>query len=81
MIFYGVRRKEAIWLRMVGIPQIVADGLSDIWQRNSTQEPQSYDDIRIWVNNLSDAEWKNVIPSDTKLLPDDMRILWSEFSG
>jgi len=81
MIFYGVRRKEAIWLRMVGVPRIVADGLSATWRRKQTQSPQNYDDIRSWVGNLSDSEWRNVIPSDTKLTPNDMRVLWSEFSG
>src|SRR5690606_6374983 len=30
MIYFGVRRKEAIWLRMVGVPRIAADGLGEL---------------------------------------------------
>lgn len=81
MIFYGVRQKEAIWLRMVGVPRIVADGLSDTWRLKQTQSPQNYDDIRSWVSSLSDSEWRKVIPSNTRLTPEDMRVIWSEFSG
>ncbi len=81
MIFYGVRQKESIWLRMVGVPRIVADGLGDTWRQKQTQSPQNYDDIRDWVGNLSDSEWRDVIPNTTKLTPQDMRAIWSEFSG
>ena len=81
MIFYGVRQKEAIWLRMVGVPRIVADGLSETWRLKQTQSPQNYDDIRSWVSGLTDTDWLDVIPINTSLTPEDMRVIWSEFSG
>ena len=58
MIFFGVRQKEAIWLRMAGVPRIVANGLADIWQHQKAAEPKSYDAIRKWVASLADSDWK-----------------------
>jgi len=80
MIFYGVNRKEAVWLRMVGVPRIVADTLGDQWAQ-SKNEPESFDDIREWVNSLSDTEWGLSIPKASTLTPADMRLLWRELGA
>jgi hypothetical protein len=81
MIFFGVRQKEAIWLRMAGVPRIVANGLADVWKRQKANEPKSYDGIREWVTNLSDSDWKKAIPAESKLTPSDMRLIWRDFAG
>ena len=81
MIFFGVQRKEAIWLRMVGVPRLVADGLAQIWQQNSGQEPGTYEEIRNWISRLTDEDWQQAIPSNTSLTPEDMRLIWQEFTG
>lgn len=81
MIFFGVQRKEAIWLRMVGVPRVVADGLGKIWQQRQSEAPGTYNDIRSWVEQLSDDDWGQVIPSKTSLTPNDMKLIWREFAG
>jgi replicative superfamily II helicase len=81
MIFFGVPQKEAIWLRMVGVPRIVAGGLADLWKQRFSSEPESYDGIRNWVANLTDSEWKHALPTGTALTPNDMRLIWQSFSG
>jgi hypothetical protein len=80
MIFFGVRRKEAVWLRMVGVPRIVANGLADVWTQSRSGEPESYDDLRGWVNSLTDDQWNRAIPAGAPLRPSDARQLWSEFT-
>ena len=79
MIFFGVQRKEAIWLRMVGVPRLVADGLAQIWQQKNAQEPGTYEDIRNWVSQLTNEDWQQAIPGGTSLTPEDMRLIWQEF--
>jgi len=80
MIFYGVKRKEAVWLRMVGVPRIVADPLAEQWTRTKGA-PDSYDVIRQWVSNLSDSAWQRAIPATSTLTPTDMRLLWKELGA
>lgn len=81
MIFFGVHRKEAVWLRMVGVPRVVADGLGVLWRNRTGKEPDTYDDIRSWVTDLTDTEWQGAIPANSTLTPSDMRLLWKEFVG
>ena len=81
MIYFGVQQKEAIWLRMAGVPRIVADNLAHIWQSTHMREPNAYDDIRSWVAQLNDRYWKQAIPENSKLTPDDMRLICREFAG
>jgi hypothetical protein len=81
MIFFGVRQREAVWLRMVGVPRIVADGLANVWRQNERPDPTSYDDIRTWVAGLSDEQWRRATPERAPLTPTDLRVLWKEFVG
>jgi hypothetical protein len=80
MIFFGVRQKEAIWLRMVGVPRVMANSLAPQWQRQRAGEPKDFGDIRRWVTNLSDRDWHVVGERDGSLTADDMKWLWSQFS-
>ncbi|GCE12038.1 DEAD/DEAH box helicase [Tengunoibacter tsumagoiensis] len=81
MLFFGVRQREAIWLRMVGVPRIVANPMAQIWRQQMKGEPRSYEVIREWVSRLSDEEWRQIIPVGSPLTPRDMRLIWQEFSG
>jgi hypothetical protein len=81
MIFFGVERKEAVWLRMAGVPRLVADNLGKLWEQKKTADPNTYDDIRRWVTQLSDTDWRQAIPTGTSLTPDDMRHIWREIAG
>jgi hypothetical protein len=79
MVFFGVQRKQAVWLRMVGVPRIVADSLATLWIREKQPEPRSHEEIRDWVSDLSDERWRQVIPKGSRLRPTDMRVLWGQF--
>ncbi|MBU7018736.1 MAG: DEAD/DEAH box helicase [Theionarchaea archaeon] len=81
MVFYGVRHKEAVWLRMVGVPRVLADGLAKIWREKNAFLPTSYDGIRVWVDKLSDSEWLEAVPENVRLTPEQCRILWESFRG
>jgi len=81
MVFFGVQKKEAIWLRMVGVPRIAAEGLGALWQQQEHEPPDSYDGIRTWVNQLSDDQWQRAIPQGSALTPEDMKAVWHAFTG
>lgn len=79
MVFFGVQKKEAVWLRMVGVPRIVADRLATLWKADKQAEPKSHDEIRDWVSGLDSDHWQQVIPKQSKLRPADMKVLWEQF--
>jgi hypothetical protein len=81
MLYFGVRHKEAVWLRMVGMPRIVANGLGDLWGRQGQKDPASYEHIRGWVDELSDDDWSQSLPKKSCLTPRDMRSIWQEVSA
>lgn len=81
MIYFGVNTPEAVWLRMAGVPRVVAGGLADNWKSEGLGEPRNFDEIRSWVASLSDKAWQNSIPPQTDLTPDDMRVIWLSISG
>lgn len=56
MIFFGVRQKDAIWLRMVGVPRIVANRMVFLWRQRVGTEPESYAMVREWVAHLPDTD-------------------------
>ncbi len=77
----GALEKEAIWLRMVGVPRVVAGGLANLWKLRGGNEPESYDGIRDWVANLTDRDWQQALPIEASLTPSEMRLIWQSFSG
>jgi hypothetical protein len=81
MIHFGVDNKEAVWLRMAGVPRVVAGGLAGVWRDTRGREPESYDEVRAWVGGLDDAQWREATPGGAPLTPRDLRILWREFAG
>jgi replicative superfamily II helicase len=81
MVYFGVSKPEAVWLRMVGVPRLAADGLADVWRSANLPAPSSYDTLRQWVTGLSSDEWGSAIPSGSAVTVDDMRLIWSEFVG
>jgi hypothetical protein len=81
MVFFGVKRREAVWLRMVGVPRMVADGLGELWAQTGRAEPTSYGDLRQWVSSLADVQWRAALPKDGPLTPADARVIWRQFAG
>lgn len=81
MVYFGVQEREAVWLRMVGVPRVVAEGLGRVWRDDNRQEPASFEELRSWVGALDDSRWKKTIPKDSNLTTADMRWIWKEFAG
>ena len=81
MVFFGVRRKEAVWLRMVGVPRVLADGLGQVWAEREGGPPQSFKRVRDWVSSLDDSTWASVVPARGGLSPESARRVWRALSG
>jgi hypothetical protein len=79
MVYFGVPDKAAVWLRMAGVPRVVASGLASQWPTQETV-PGSFKEIRDWVGGIGDSEWTQSIPKGTNLNASQMRLLWREFS-
>ena len=80
MVFFGVPDKTAVWLRMAGVPRVVATGLASQWPTKDTI-PDSFAQIRQWIGGRTDEEWQRGVPSGTALSVSQMKLLWNEFSG
>lgn len=48
-IYYGVRTKEAVWMRMAGVPRAFAERFASVWQQAAKEPPASFNELRIWV--------------------------------
>lgn len=81
MIYFGVQTTEAVWLRMAGLPRIVAEGAASLWREQERKTPNSYNELRNWISNIEDKDWKRILPSNSKISDKSMRIIWTELSG
>ncbi|WP_238321105.1 DEAD/DEAH box helicase [Thermogemmatispora carboxidivorans] len=83
MLYFGVRRKEAVWLRMSGVPRPVAEGLAQLWKKEERGEPANFSQIRRWVNSLSEAQWQEALArtAPTGLTARDLRVIWGSLTG
>lgn len=77
MVFFGVHSRQGVWMRMAGVPRVVADGLGRLWPAD-TGSPHTYQELRTWVGALTDGQWQQAIPAGITLTPQDMRLLWNE---
>ncbi len=48
-IYFGVRTREAVWMRMAGVPRLFADRFGSLWRTAEVGAPSSFADIRAWV--------------------------------
>jgi superfamily II DNA/RNA helicase len=81
MIFFGVQQKEAIWLRMVGVPRLVSEALGKRWREGIGREPVGYDELRTWVSHLTDLDWEQSIPRGMPLTGRDMKEIWNSVTS
>jgi hypothetical protein len=42
MLYFGVRRKGAVWLRMSSVPRPVAESLAQLWKKEERGEPANF---------------------------------------
>lgn len=82
MVYFGVNRREAVWLRMAGMPHIVANSLAEQWLHSKgSVEPANFDEIREWVRDLRDDDWQAATPAKSPLTPMDLRLVYKELVG
>lgn len=81
MVFFGVPSTEGVWLRMAGVPRLVAEGAAEVWRTARKPQPSSYQDVRSWINQLTETEWKAAIPKNSPISVSSMRLVWRELSG
>ncbi len=75
MVYYGVRTKEAIALRMLGVPRTLSDNIATNLFKE--KKPRSYNEIRKSINNLSFNAWEDFKPNGSKLNGDE----WKEITN
>lgn len=81
MIFFGVRSTEAVWLRMAGLPRIVAEGAAHIWRTEGRMRPKSYVELRKWISDLSPTHWEQILPANLPISTSSIKRVWEELSG
>jgi hypothetical protein len=74
------RSKEAIALRMAGVPRVAAEGLATHW-RDADREPESFDRIRQWLSDLRSGDWDDALPADSELTGQECRQVWEALAG
>jgi helicase len=77
MVFYGVSTREAIWMRMAGLPREAANRAAALWAERGLSAPRSYADLRSFVSSLSAGDWDRYAGS-SNVDGEQMRLLWSE---
>ncbi|WP_442544084.1 DEAD/DEAH box helicase [Arthrobacter sp. KN11-1C] len=77
MVFYGVGTKEAIWMRMVGLPRDAANRAALVWRRRNVGTPRSYAQLRAFVGAMTAADWESTRGS-SRVSGSQMRSLWAE---
>lgn len=81
MVFFGVKSTEGVWLRMAGVPRLLAEGAADLWRTSGKGRPDTYRDVRTWMNGFTDGQWQAAIPKDSPISVNSIRLVWKELSG
>lgn len=77
MVFYGVNTREAIWMRMVGLPREAARRAASAWSAAGRSEPESYSELRNFVDSLGAEDWDRY-SGNSSVSGEQMKLLWSE---
>ncbi|WP_218681971.1 DEAD/DEAH box helicase [Microbacterium sp. BF1] len=77
MVFYGVNTREAIWMRMVGLPREAARRAASAWSAAGRSEPESYSELREFVGGMTAGDWDRYAGA-SNVSGDQMKLLWDE---
>lgn len=80
MVYFGVKSEAAIWLRMAGVPRLVAPKLGSLWQSEVGTVPTSLSSVRDWVSSLDDGAWGSVL-AGVQISAPSMREIWNELAS
>ena len=81
MVFFGVKSTEGVWLRMAGVPRLLAEGAADIWRTSGKGRPDTYRDVTSWMSDFTDSQWQAAAPKGSSISVNSMRVVWKELSG
>lgn len=76
MLFFGVRSKEAIWMRMAGLPRTAATRISSLWAEQGQGAPESYGQLRDFISGVSPAQWEQR-RGTSAVSGAQMKLLWT----
>ena len=79
MVFYGVNTREAIWMRMVGLPREAARRAASAWSASGRSTPKSYNELREFVGGLTTNDWDRY-SGGSNVTGEQMKLLWDEFA-
>lgn len=81
MIYFGVQTTEAVWLRMAGLPRIVAEETAKLWREQKNNTPNSYQELRDWISNIDQEQWRKILPQKSNISDKSMKIIWNTLNG
>lgn len=81
LVFYGVPSKEAVSLRMAGVPRIAAEGLAESLRASEEVAPTTFEAIRTWLRSVTDDSWGDVLPASARMTGTECRNIWRALVG
>ena len=81
LVFYGVPSKEAVSLRMAGVPRIAAEGLAEGLRTSGESVPATFESIRAWLRNVTEDLWGDVLPAGASISGTECRSIWRALVG
>jgi hypothetical protein len=82
MVYFGVDTREAIWMRMVGLPRSSARAAGYLWQSSQQGTPQSYGQLRAWIDSRNLTDWSTALrATGSQGEAEDHRLIWGALSG
>lgn len=77
MVVHGVRSREAIALRMLGVPRFAAEGLSAEVRAGNV----SFAALHEWLVNLPPARWQRALPGNSGISGSETKRIWQALDG
>jgi hypothetical protein len=72
LVYFGVESKEALLMRMAGVPRRIAQPLSGILKKD---ELPTMTQVRKRINNLPNSEWDNLVPKGSNLSGQEWKLI------
>ena len=65
LVYFGVDNEKSLALRMTGVPRLLSTSLQSVLDKSPNH--YSFTDVRNKVKNLTNADWDDLRPSNSKL--------------
>lgn len=77
MVYHGVHTREAVGLRMVGVPRFAAEGLAEQARSHGIK----LGELRDWLATNADPDWQAAMPPGARISGNDCKRLWRILDG